>query len=239
MEIANEIKQKYDKIINGIQNVCKNINRNPKDITIVAVTKTHPPELLLSAIKAGITTFGENYAQEMKRKYEFLSNNATIPIHWHFIGHLQTNKVKFIAPFVDIIHSVDSFFLAEEISRLGEKNNRIIDVLLQVNTSAEVSKFGTPPELIFHLTENCLKLNNIRIVGLMTIGSFSLDEKVYRNEFKLLANLQLQLIEKFPQLNWEHLSMGMSHDYLAAIEEGATIVRIGTALFGERQSSKQ
>jgi pyridoxal phosphate enzyme (YggS family) len=232
-----ELKHRIEFIRKQITELAIKIGRNPDDITVVAVSKTHPPELLLSAVEAGITIFGENYAQEMKTKYDFIKKSTSIPIKWHFIGHLQTNKVKYIAPFVELIHSVDTFHLAQEISRQGGKLDRVINVLLQVNTSGEMSKFGCSPEDILKLCEDSVKLKNIRIIGLMTIGSFSEDETIYRREFKLLAEIRKKLIEKFPEIDWKHLSMGMSHDYLAAIEEGATIVRIGTALFGERQYS--
>lgn len=234
MNSIEELEFRYKQLKSKINEVAENCHRNPQDITIVAVTKTHPPELLLSAVEAGITIFGENYAQEMKTKYEYLIQNTKTPTQWHFIGHLQTNKVKYIAPFVDLIHSVDSFHLAQEISNQAEKYNKIIEVLLQVNTSGELSKFGCSPEDIFQLANQCAKLKNIKICGLMTIGSFSEDEKIYRAEFKLLAKISTKLKEKFPEINWKHLSMGMSNDYATAIEEGATIVRIGTALFGER-----
>lgn len=234
MNSVEELEHRFKQLKSKINEVAGKCNRNPKDINVVAVTKTHPPELLLAAVEAGITIFGENYAQEMKDKYDYLIQKTKTSIQWHFIGHLQTNKVKYIASFVDLIHSVDSFHLAEEISHQAKKHNRIINVLLQVNTSGELSKFGCSPEDVFLLANQCAKLENIKICGLMTIGSFSDDEKIYRAEFKLLAKIRNELNEKLPEINWQHLSMGMSNDYVTAIEEGATIIRIGTALFGER-----
>ncbi|MCX7880023.1 MAG: YggS family pyridoxal phosphate-dependent enzyme [Ignavibacteria bacterium] len=227
------IRKNYQAIIDSIENLKekKGILTNVK---IVAVTKTHPIEAILNAADAGITDFGENYAQELKAKYELVNQSLSKQVNWHFIGHLQTNKVKYIAPFVSLIHSVDSVHLAKEIEKQAEKNNKTIDILIQVNTSGEASKFGCSPELTCELINEIKDLQNLRIRGLMTIGSFSLDEKVIRKEFQLLKSLFEEARKSFPNLPLNELSMGMTNDYLIAVEEGATILRIGTAIFGER-----
>ena len=227
------ISKNYKKILENIELAKKRfgIARNVK---VVAVSKTHPIEAIKFGIDAGITDFGENYAQELKSKYEQIKQISDVQPNWHFIGHLQTNKVKYIIPFVKLIHSVDSFHLAEEINRQASKHNRIVDVLVQVNTSGEESKFGCEPEETLPLIEQISNLPNLRILGLMTIGSFSNDENIIRKEFRLLRRLFEEAKHKFPELPLTELSMGMTNDYLIAIEEGATIVRIGTAIFGER-----
>ncbi|MGQ9819437.1 MAG: YggS family pyridoxal phosphate-dependent enzyme [Candidatus Kapaibacteriales bacterium] len=227
------IKTSFQKIIDKIDEF-KQINSIQRDITIVAVSKTHPIEAIINGIKAGIEHFGENYAQEMRQKFIELEKLSIPCPKWHFIGHLQTNKVKYIAPFVYMIHSVDSEELAREIQKQAEKNSREIDVLLQVNVSGERSKFGCNPNETISLIEKIKNYENIRVRGLMTIGSFSTEENIIRSEFRLLRQIFEQSKELYPELPLTHLSMGMSHDYLIAIEEGATIVRIGTAIFGER-----
>ncbi|MCX7736770.1 MAG: YggS family pyridoxal phosphate-dependent enzyme [Candidatus Kapabacteria bacterium] len=233
MEKFDEIKKNWLNVLNNVQNAAKNNQRDSDSIKIVAVSKSHPPEIIELAIKAGVTVFGENYAQELRDKHQYLEESGIKQPEWHFIGHLQSNKVKYIAPFVSMIHSVDSINLAEEISKQAEKNNRVIDILLQVNTSGEYSKFGCEPEEVVSLFDSISKIKNLQVLGLMTIGTFSDDEKIIRTEFKLLRELR-DNINKTKGVNLPHLSMGMSHDYEIAIEEGATIVRIGTAIFGER-----
>lgn len=239
MTNTEAIKLVRDEINIDIEELCSRIGRSIEDITVLAVSKTHPLEAVLCAVNAGFTYFGENYAQELKDKYSELRLKGMPQPCWHFIGHLQTNKVKFIAPFVELIHSVDSVGLAQEISKQAIKNNRTIDILLQVNSSGEDSKSGCEPEEMESLAEEVMKIPNINICGLMTIGSFSDDEAVSRKEFSLVRELRDKLQKKYPELNLKHLSMGMTHDYLIAIEEGATIVRIGTKIFGYRDYSKK
>ena len=228
------IKHNYNLILEKIKHKALAIGRNPEEINLIAVSKTLSNETIKSASEAGIKVFGENYVQELKDKYEYLNSIELIQPEWHFIGHLQTNKVKYIAPFVSMIHSVDSIHLAVEINKQAQKNERIIDILLQVNTSGEDSKSGCEPKEVYTLFENCIKFENIKLQGLMTIGSFSYDENVFRKEFQLLRNLKEELKNKYSLENFEHLSMGMSHDFEYAIEEGATLVRVGTAIFGQR-----
>lgn len=227
------IEKKYKEILHNIE-IVKKKNRIEDEIKVIAVSKTHPVEAIVNAFEAGIRDFGENYAQEMKSKYEQVKQMPNIKPNWHFIGHLQTNKVKYIIPFVCLIHSVDSVHLAEEINRQAQKNNRVVDVLIQVNTSGELSKFGCEPEHALGIIEEVSKFSHIRINGLMTIGSFSNNETIIRKEFRLLRKIFEEAKDKFPELPLKELSMGMSNDYLIAVEEGATILRIGTAIFGER-----
>lgn len=230
------IKVYFQNIINKIDEF-KRTHSIQRDVTIVAISKTHPTEAIINGINAGIEHFGENYAQEMRQKF-FELDKLNIPSpKWHFVGHLQTNKVKYITPFVYMIHSVDSAELAKEIQKQAKKNSRKIDVLVQVNTSGEKSKFGCNPNEIISLIEKIKNYENIQICGLMTIGSFSMDENIIRKEFRLLRQIFEQSKDIFPELPLRHLSMGMSHDYLIAIEEGATIIRIGTAIFGERHKN--
>jgi pyridoxal phosphate enzyme (YggS family) len=227
------IEKNYKQILENIDLVKKRFGI-ARDIKVVAVSKTHPVEAIKYAIEAGIRDFGENYVQELKTKYELLKQISDVQPNWHFIGHLQTNKVKYIIPFVKLIHSVDSVHLANEINRQAEKHNRVVDVLVQVNTSGEESKFGCEPKEALPLIEQIGQLPNLRVIGLMTIGSFSTDENTIRKEFRLLRSIFEEAKQKFPALPLTELSMGMTNDYMIAVEEGATILRIGTAIFGER-----
>ena len=204
----------------------------PANVTLVAVSKTKPVEDLQEAYAAGMRDFGENKIQEMCDKYEILPKD----IRWHMIGHVQTNKVKYMAPFVHLIHGVDSLKLLKEIHKQAEKNNRIIDVLLQQFIADEETKFGLDKEEIQHIMQEEIQhLPNIRVVGLMGMATFTDDEKQIRNEFKTLKSNFDSLKNNFDNLTV--LSMGMSGDYQVAIEEGSTMVRIGSSIFGHRNYS--
>ena len=201
----------------------------PEHVTLVAVSKTKPVEDLQEAYDAGIRDFGENKIQEMCDKYEVLPKD----IRWHMIGHVQTNKVKYMAPFVYLIHGVDSLKLLKEINKQAEKNNRVIDVLLQQFIADEETKFGLDEEEIRQImTEEIQNLPNIRVVGLMGMATFTDDENQVRNEFKSLKS-NFDLLKK-NHSDVSILSMGMSGDYEMAIEEGGTMVRIGSSIFGNR-----
>ena len=201
----------------------------PEHVTLVAVSKTKPAEDLQEAYDAGIRDFGENKIQEMCDKYEVLPKD----IRWHMIGHVQTNKVKYMAPFVYLIHGVDSLKLLKEINKQAEKNNRVIDVLLQQFIADEETKFGLDEEEIHQImTEEIQNLPNIRVVGLMGMATFTDDENQVRNEFKTLKS-NFDLLQK-NHSDVSILSMGMSGDYEMAIEEGSTMVRIGSSIFGNR-----
>jgi PLP dependent protein len=208
---------------------------NSKNVTLVAVSKTKPVEDILALYNLGHRDFGENYVQELVEKQEQLPKD----IYWHFIGHLQSNKVKYIAPFVHLIHGIDSFKLLKEVDKQAKKINRVIDVLLQVHIAQEETKFGLDEnelhELLRTNSTELHKLKNVRICGLMGMASFIDDKDKVRNEFKYLKTL----FDKYakPQtsnIELRTLSMGMSADYAIAIEEGSNMVRVGSLIFGER-----
>lgn len=233
---VSTLKERYEEIRNNVINAANISNRDPQSIKIIAVSKTHPVEYILNGIEAGMNIFGENYAQEIKEKFEYFENNNLTHPEWHFIGHLQRNKVKYIMPFVSMIHGVDSVRLANQINNEAEKIGRKVDVLLQVNTSGEASKFGCDPDSLINIAAEALKLKNICIKGLMTIGSFTFDGVANKREFGLLRTLLDDVNKKF-DLELKELSMGMTNDYELAVQEGATMVRVGTAIFGERDYS--
>ncbi|HUS01091.1 MAG TPA: YggS family pyridoxal phosphate-dependent enzyme [Chitinophagaceae bacterium] len=215
-------KNKYKELISELENV-----------RLIAVSKTKTIEEIKALYDLGQKDFGENYVQELADKYEVLPKD----IKWHFIGHLQTNKVKYIAPFVSLIHGVDSFKLLKEINKQGEKINRVIDCLLQIHIAQEETKFGLNEDELDDIFGNAaLKdLKNIRICGLMGMASFTENEETIRNEFhylKTLFNSYKRFLTHNSQLTT--LSMGMSADYKIAIEEGSNMVRIGSLIFGER-----
>lgn len=217
---------KYKSIINELAD---------KHAILVAVSKTKPVEDILELYNLGHRDFGENYVQELVDK----SVSLPADIRWHFIGHLQSNKVKYIAPFVHLIHGVDSFKLLKEISKQGEKAERRIDCLLQVHIAQEESKFGfNEEELIVAMDQvNSLNMTHVRICGLMGMASFTTDMNVVRTEFKHLKKIFENTRTRLPvsQHPMETLSMGMSSDYKIALDEGSTMVRIGSLLFGERE----
>jgi pyridoxal phosphate enzyme (YggS family) len=200
--------------------------------SLVAVSKTKPNEDLMELYQLGQRDFGENYVQELVDKAASLPKD----IRWHFIGHLQSNKVKYIAPFVYLIHGVDSLKLLQEINKQAIKNNRVIDCLLQIHIADEETKFGLDEHELNQIKDQINGLNNIRICGLMGMASFSEDQHKVRNEFKYLNNLFIKYKSWFIKhsSNEPILSMGMSGDYPMAIEEGSTLVRIGSLLFGAR-----
>lgn len=201
-----------------------------KNITLVAVSKTKPIEAIKELYDLGHRDFGENYVQELLEKKEKLPQD----IHWHFIGHLQTNKVKYIAPFVHLIHGIDSFKLLKEVNKQAAKNNRTIDVLLQVHIAQEETKFGFDERELQEVlnTTELKELQQVRIKGLMGMASFSDDKDLVRKEFQYLNFLY----NKFSILHFPFsiLSIGMSSDYQIAIQEGSTMVRIGSLIFGDR-----
>jgi len=219
MDIKSNIKAINDTLTAG----CK----------LIAVSKTQPVEKILQAYQTGQRVFGENKAQEMLAKYEALPKD----IEWHMIGHLQSNKVKYIAPFVSLIHSVDSVRLLEEINKQGQKINRIIPCLLQMYIANEDAKFGFSQEEVIELLDNYpLSFHNVRVVGLMGMASFTNNQQQIRAEFRSLKVFFEKIRAKPlpPQVEMKELSMGMSGDYLIGMDEGSTLVRIGTSIFGER-----
>jgi len=222
-----------NKIIMSIQDNLIQIERTiPKHVTLIAVSKTKPISDLEEAYAAGIRDFGENKIQEMCDKYEVLPKD----IRWHMIGHVQTNKVKYMASFVDLIHGVDSLKLLKEINKQAEKNNRVIKVLLQQFIADEETKFGLDENEVRQImSDEVNKLPYIQVVGLMGMATFTDDENKIRNEFKSLKS-NFDFLKSTNQ-NISILSMGMSGDYKIAIEEGSTMVRIGSSIFGHRNYS--
>ena len=214
------------KIGNNLRSIIDNI---PKKVSLVAVSKTKPIELIKNAYNCGQRDFGENKVQELVNKFELLPKD----IKWHMIGHLQRNKVKYIAPFVYLIHSVDSVRLLNEINKQGEKNNKTISVLLQIDISDDNTKFGFSFNEIDTLLNSDLinELNNVKIEGLMGMASFTLNEETIKNQFTSLKNLYHSYKKK---LNFKILSMGMSGDYNIAIECGSNLIRLGSSIFGNR-----
>ena len=228
MSIESNIK----KIKDEITSICNDCGRNPEDINLMAVTKTVDVDAVLEAIEAGITDVGENKPQELARKYEVIGDK----VNWHLIGTLQTNKVKYIIDKVTMIHSLDREALCEEIQKRAEKIDRVIDCLVQVNISKEESKHGLEEEeVIDFIKEVSSNYKNIHIKGLMTMAPFIDDEQKIRQVFKDLKDLSLEVKKlNLSHVDMDTLSMGMSHDYHIAIKNGATIVRVGTAIFGPR-----
>lgn len=219
-------------IIDNLHNIKGSI---PEHVNLVAVSKTHPPEMILEAYNAGQRHFGENKVQELTSKEVQLPSD----IIWHMIGHLQSNKVKYIAPFVSLIHGVDSFILLQIINKEAKKCNRTIDCLLQIHISTESSKFGFSEDeiLAMLLNDQYYSLENIRICGLMGMASLTDNNEQIRQEFRGLKQLFNKIkTEYFSDKDFfKILSMGMSGDYKIAIEEGSTMVRVGSAIFGERE----
>ena len=218
----------------NLNNVRKTI---PANVTLVAVSKTKPNDELMEAYEEGQRIFGENKVQEMTEKYEALPKD----IQWHMIGHLQSNKVKYIAPFVHLIHAVDSFKLLKEINKQAKKNDRVIDCLLQFHIAAEDSKFGLSFEEAQELLSSSefIELENVSVIGLMGMATFTDNEEQLREEFRTLENYFNVIKSHFFKFNdaFKELSMGMSGDYPIAIEEGSTMVRVGSSIFGARNYS--
>jgi len=228
--ITENIKQVWEKI----DRKCAEIGRNPKEIKLIAVSKNFGTEEINVAFDGGIKDFGENKAQELISKFEVLGNKVT----WHFIGHLQSNKVKFAVRSADYIHSVDSLSLANEINKKAEQLGKVQKILLQVKTSEEETKSGIESEdEVFSIAEICNELKNIELIGLMTIAPFTDNKEEIRKSFRYLRKLKDDF-NKRGFKNIKELSMGMTADYEIAIEEGATMLRIGSAIFGQRDYSK-
>lgn len=225
--------------MSAIQNHLQNItNELPQGVTLVAVSKYHPASDILEAYHAGQRVFGENLAREMQNKHDILPKD----IQWHFIGHLQKNKVKYIAPFVSMIQSVDSIQLLQEIDRQAAKHNRIIPCLLQIHVAQEQTKFGLTFQECLDLLEegSWRQLTHIRIDGIMGIATHTEDTSLIRKEFQFLNNLFKQVKETYflNDDNFNYKSWGMSDDYLLALQENSNTIRIGSAIFGNRPSKE-
>lgn len=229
------VTENYKEILQIVNDSAVKSGREEKDVLLIAVSKTKPCEDIEKLYDIGVRDFGENKVQELCTKYEQLPKD----IKWHLIGHLQRNKVKYIVDKVHLIHSVDSVRLAEEIQREAEKKNVIVNILIQVNVASEESKFGLDTSETEEIIRNISTMPNIRIQGLMTIAPFVDDGEDNREIFRKLKQLSVDIETKnIDNVCMNVLSMGMSGDYTVAIEEGATMVRVGTSIFGERNYNK-
>lgn len=225
------VAENYRDVEERIQRACERSGRNRSDVTLIAVSKTKPVQMIREAMEAGAEVFGENKVQELCEKYEVLPKE----LRWHMIGHLQRNKVKYVVGRAELIHSVDSLRLAEEISREAVKKDVQVNILIEVNVAEEESKFGVRTEDTEALIRKAALLPNICIKGLMTIAPYVEDPEENRPVFRTLGKLAVDIKKKnIDNVSMDVLSMGMTGDYEVAVEEGATMVRVGTGIFGER-----
>lgn len=228
------IKENLEEVEKRIQTACERAGRKREEITLIAVSKTKPIEDLKEAYDLGVRIFGENKVQELTEKYEALPED----IQWHMIGHLQTNKVKYIVDKAALIHSVDSLKLAETIEKEAAKKDCIANILIEVNVAQEETKFGVHSDEVIPLIEKIALLPHVRIQGLMTIAPFVENSEENRTIFRSLQKLSVDIMQKnIDNVNVSILSMGMTNDYEVAIEEGATMIRVGTGIFGARNYS--
>lgn len=229
------LAENYREVRNKVDEACRRAGRDPKEVTLIAVSKTKPVSMIEELLPEGVVDFGENKPQELKEKYDVLPKN----LRFHQIGHLQRNKVKYVITRACMIHSVDSLRLAETIQSEAEKHGVIMPVLIEVNIAGEESKFGVTAEETLPLIEEISKFPNVHVEGLMTIAPFVDDPEENRVHFRNLAKLFVDIKERnIDNVNMCSLSMGMTNDYEIAVEEGATLVRVGTGIFGERDYSK-
>src|SRR6476620_11586119 len=230
MEAVINIEANLNRVKNEIAQAAQVSGRKVTDIELIAVTKTHPTEIVREAVDAGHLVFGESKVQEARVKIPLLPSN----LHWHFIGHLQKNKIRHALPLFELIHSVDSLDLAQAIDRIAQEDGLHPRILLEVNVAGEGSKFGFKATTLRAELESLLLLSRLSIEGLMCIPPLAEDAQGSRKYFIELRELRDALEQKF-QVKLPHLSMGMTNDYSVAVEEGATLVRVGTAIFGERK----
>lgn len=226
----SQISENLEGIRAKIAKAAEKSGRDPKEITLVSVTKTYSPEAINEAIDCGVTDIGENKVQEIMEKYDKVK-----PVRWHLIGHLQTNKVKYIIDKVWMIHSVDSVHLMDEIDRQAQKHGVVMKILIQVNISGEESKFGISPDEIDEMLNHAEQLKNVKVCGLMTIMPIVDSNISNRLHFVNIKRIYIDISKKkYNNITMDYLSMGMSGDFEMAIEEGSNMVRIGRAIFGER-----
>ncbi|MEZ3467587.1 MAG: YggS family pyridoxal phosphate-dependent enzyme [Schaedlerella sp.] len=225
------IRDQLHDVEKKIQAACERAGRKREEVTLIAVSKTKPVEVLQEAYDLGVRVFGENKVQELTEKYDALPRD----IRWHMIGHLQTNKVKYIVEKAELIHSVDSLRLAQAIEKEAAKRERTVDILVEVNVAEEESKFGVRVDEVIPFIEKLALFSHIHVCGLMTIAPFVENPEENRPIFKNLHKLSVDIAHKnIDNVNVNILSMGMTNDYEVAIEEGATMVRVGTGIFGAR-----
>jgi hypothetical protein len=234
------IKENLLRVMERIEKASRKARRDPKEINLVAVSKTVEVARIKEAIEAGVSILGENYIQEAQKKIEEIGRPACTehfgegrPISWHFIGHLQSNKAKYAIRLFDMIHSLDSHPLAEELNRRAEQANRVIKVMIEVNLSKETTKFGTDESRVLNLARRVQTLYHLSLEGLMTMPPYFDSPEMSRPYYIALRELKERMVKE--GIPMEELSMGMSHDFEIAIEEGATYVRVGTAIFGQRK----
>ena len=228
------LKDALIEVENNILDACERSGRNPEEVTLIAVSKTKPVEMLQEVYNEGIRDFGENYVQELADKIEIMPND----IRWHMIGHLQRNKVKYLVGKVACIHSVDSLRLAEVINERSIKLGVVTKIMAEVNIAGEESKFGFTRDEVFDFAEKVSTMEGVKLVGLMTSAPYVNDPEENRQYFREMKSLSVDINEKnINNINITELSMGMTNDYIVAVEEGATHVRVGTAIFGARNYS--
>lgn len=230
------LKENLALVEENVRKACEKAGRKREEVTLIAVSKTKPVEMLEEIYDAGVRDFGENKVQELTDKIEKMPKD----MKWHMIGHLQRNKVKYlVGNNIALIHSVDSYRLAEEINIQAKKKNVIVPILVEVNIAEEESKFGISAEDAIQLVEEIAELENVQIKGLMTIAPYVVDAEENRLYFRKIKQLSVDIRNKnIHNVSMEILSMGMTGDYMVAIEEGATMVRVGTGIFGERNYNK-
>jgi len=226
------IRENVQKILEKIHGAAIKVGRNPDEVILLAASKTQPVEKILQAYEAGVRYFGENRVQEGMKKIQEIGE---LPgIHWHLIGGLQTNKAKYAVKYFELIHSLDRESLADELDKRAGRMGKVQEVLIEVNVGHEETKYGVEPERLNRLFEYVLRKENLKITGLMCIPPYFEDKEKSRPYFAMLREMRDKLHEEFGA-ELPHLSMGMSHDFDVAVEEGATIVRVGSAIFGERK----
>jgi hypothetical protein len=242
MDSLEKIRQNYEMVQGKITSAAQRVGRSPSEVKLVVVTKSHPVQVVSAVIEAGARILGENYAEEGLEKIKAMG--AIPELDWHMIGHVQSRKADLVVKNFALVHSLDSFKLADRLNRTAESRNCCQPVLVQINVSGEESKFGYPAwndgqiSTLMNEMEKITGLSSLKVQGLMTVPPFVEIGELSRPFFQRLRILRNLLIEKFPETDWSDLSMGMSADYEVAIEEGATFVRVGTAILGERIYSK-
>jgi pyridoxal phosphate enzyme (YggS family) len=225
----SQIRENLLRVMERIEKAAQRVGRDPKEIRLVAVSKTVEAARVKEAIEAGVSILGENYVQEAQKKIEEIGK----PVAWHFIGHLQSNKAKYAVRLFDMIHSIDSLTLAEELNRRAEQVGQVTKVMIEVNISGEATKFGTDEGLLFGIARGILNLGNLSLEGLMTMPPYFDSPEMSRPYYIKLRDLKEKMVKE--GISLKELSMGMSNDFEIAVEEGATYVRVGTAIFGERK----
>jgi hypothetical protein len=225
----SDIKENLSRVMETIERAAHRVGRDPKEVKLVAVSKTVEASRIKEAIEAGVSILGENYVQEAQKKIEEIGH----PVAWHFIGHLQANKVKHASHLFDMIHSLDSLPLAENLNRRATQTNRVINVMIEVNLSKEAAKFGTDEDRVLSLAKGILNLHRLSLEGLMTMPPYFDLPEMSRPYYSALRELKEKLVRD--GIPMRELSMGMSNDFEVAIEEGATYIRVGTAIFGPRK----